>query len=48
MTGYIATLLIAIVWGYFADLKNGQVGWFIGRLIFMPFFYFILSQIMGW
>lgn len=40
MTKYISAiligLLIATVWGYFADLQNGQVGWFIGRLIFVP------------
>ena len=25
-------LLVAAVWGYFSDLQDGQVGWFIGRL----------------
>jgi uncharacterized membrane protein AbrB (regulator of aidB expression) len=27
--------IIAVIWGYFADLKNGQIGWLIGRIIFM-------------
>lgn len=31
-------LLVAVVWGYFSDLKNGDIYWFIGRLIFMPLF----------
>jgi hypothetical protein len=31
-------LLIAAVWGYFADLRNGEIGWFVGRLIFIPLF----------
>ncbi len=34
----IAALVVAAVWGYFADLKNDQIGWFIGRLIFLPLF----------
>ena len=29
-------LLVAAVWGYFSDLRNDQVGWFIGRLILVP------------
>ena len=31
-------LLVAIVWGYFRDLKNDDIYWFIGRLFFMPLF----------
>jgi hypothetical protein len=27
-------LMVAAIWGYFADLSVGQVGWFIGRLLF--------------
>lgn len=30
----LAALLLAAVWGYFADLRDGQTGWFIGRLLF--------------
>jgi hypothetical protein len=30
-------LLVALIWGYFADLRNGQVEWFFGRLVFIPF-----------
>ena len=35
LAGFFVTLLIAVVWGYFSDLRHGQVGWFIGRIIFM-------------
>ncbi|SDJ09032.1 hypothetical protein SAMN04490247_0671 [Salimicrobium halophilum] len=38
MEAILVGLAIAIVWGYFADLRNGEIGWFIGRLIFMPLF----------
>lgn len=31
-------LLVAIIWGYFSDLKNGDIYSFIGRLFFMPLF----------
>lgn len=35
----IATVLLAVsiaaIWGYFADLRNGQVEWFAGRLVFV-------------
>ncbi|GAQ17604.1 RND transporter [Oceanobacillus picturae] len=37
-------LAIAVIWGYFADLRNGEVGWFIGRLIFMPLFVLLISN----
>jgi Flp pilus assembly protein TadB len=26
-------LLVAAAWGYFSDLRNDQVGWFIVRLV---------------
>lgn len=32
----LASLIVAAVWGYFADLRNGQVGWFASRLVFVP------------
>jgi len=48
MIGWVATILIAVIWGYFAELRNGQVGLFIGRLVFMIGFYYIMSLIMGW
>ena len=42
MKKYIPTvllgLIVAAVWGYFSDLREGQVGWFVGRLIFIPLF----------
>jgi len=36
-------LLIGIVWGYFSDLRNGQIAWFVGRIIFMLFIFFALK-----
>ncbi|WP_169824080.1 hypothetical protein [Anaerobacillus alkalidiazotrophicus] len=42
---FLITLVIAIIWGYFADLKNGEVGWFIGRLLFMSFFVIFVSKL---
>jgi hypothetical protein len=30
----ITCLAIAAVWGWFADLKSGEVSWFVGRLLF--------------
>lgn len=48
MVGWVTAILLAVIWGYFAELRNGQVGLFIGRLVFMIGFYYIMSQIMGW
>ena len=36
ISAILVGLLIAAVWGYFADLRNDQIGWFIGRLVFTP------------
>jgi len=36
LPAFLIGLLVAAVWGYFSDLRNDQVGWFIGRLIFVP------------
>jgi hypothetical protein len=35
MVPYICALLVSVIWGYFADLKRGEVGWFIGRVCFV-------------
>ncbi|QIW88800.1 hypothetical protein P59_203 [Bacillus phage P59] len=43
MVPYIVALIIAVVWGYFQDLKRGQVGWFVGRIVFMMIVVFILD-----
>jgi hypothetical protein len=32
----LPALLLALVWGYFADLRHGEVAWFICRIIFIP------------
>jgi hypothetical protein len=39
----LAALLVAAIWGYFADIRHGEIGWFIGRLIFLPSFVLALS-----
>jgi predicted Ser/Thr protein kinase len=36
LTVLCASLGIAALWGYYEDLKAGQIGWFIGRLISVP------------
>ena len=40
-------LLVAVVWGYFRDLKNGDIYWFIGRLFFIPLF-IVFLDILVW
>ena len=40
----LAALLLAAVWGYFVDLRAGQTGWFIGRLLFCGGLAFWLSS----
>ncbi|UGO50638.1 hypothetical protein PQE68_gp047 [Bacillus phage vB_BanS_Sophrita] len=47
MVGYLFVLAIAVIWGYIADLRKGQIGWFIGRVIFMLAFYQVTTLIMG-
>ncbi|MDP9726514.1 hypothetical protein J2W44_005626 [Priestia aryabhattai] len=41
----IVGLLIASIWGYFADLRDGDVKLFIIRLIVVPLVLLILSKI---
>jgi len=40
----LMTFIIAIIWGYFADLRHGDIGWFIGKIIFMPTFHYIIFE----
>lgn len=47
VVGYLFVLAIAVIWGYIADLRKGQIGWFIGRVIFMLAFYQVTTLIMG-
>lgn len=43
----LLVLVIAKIWGYFADLRYGENIWFIGRIIFMPaFYYFIFERLL--
>jgi len=41
----LIALLVAAIWGYFADLSDGQVGWFIGRLVFCGSIAFVGAQV---
>lgn len=45
--GFICGLLIAVVWGYFSDLQNGQVGWFIGRLVFVSIALVVVLRVIA-
>lgn len=40
----LIAFIIAIIWGYFADLRNGEIYWFFGRVIFIPLFVLILDK----
>ncbi len=33
LAAVLPATLVAAVWGYFADLRNGEVGWFLGRVV---------------
>jgi uncharacterized membrane protein len=35
LAAVLPAMVVATVWGYFADLRNGEVGWFIGRVVFV-------------
>ncbi|BAC11975.1 hypothetical protein ACFQ4N_17810 [Oceanobacillus iheyensis] len=41
----IIGVIVAVIWGYFADLKNGELGWFIGRIIFIPSFVLLINNL---
>ena len=51
MKGYVSAvllgLIVAAIWGYFADLRNGQVEWFIGRLIFVPLVMVVVQRLLS-
>ena len=38
-------IVVAVVWGYFSDLRNGEIGWFIGRLVFIPLFIYFGGKV---
>src|SRR6185436_19819215 len=38
VTVVIIGVLIAAIWGYFSDLRRGEVAWFLGRMFFVPAF----------
>ena len=43
----ILGLIIAAVWGYFSDLRNDQLGWFIGRLVFVPVVLVVVQRLFA-
>lgn len=43
---YITLMLVTLARGYFSDLKNGQLGWFIGRIILVTAVYMFLKEIL--
>ncbi len=43
----VTAVMIAAVWGCFADLSSGQVGWFIGRLMFCAAVALACSYLFG-
>jgi hypothetical protein len=38
LTAFCYSFLVALIWGYFSDLRHGEIAWFVGRLIFVPAF----------
>ncbi|MCV2350467.1 hypothetical protein [Paucibacter sp. Y2R2-4] len=41
----LLTGLVGAVWGYFADLQQGEVAWFYGRILFCAGFGFMSSYL---
>jgi hypothetical protein len=39
----IAGLLVAIPWGWYADISTGDYGWFLGRLLVIPAMAYAIS-----
>ncbi|CAN5492024.1 hypothetical protein BH23VER1_BH23VER1_21310 [soil metagenome] len=42
----LMALIFSAVWGYFAELQNEQIGWFLGRLAITPLIVLGLFKIM--
>jgi hypothetical protein len=42
---YIIAFIVSVIWGYFSDLKRGEVGWFIGRVVFVMTATFIADSL---
>jgi hypothetical protein len=40
-------LIVAAIWGYFVDLREGQVEWFVGRLVFVPLVIVIVQRLFA-
>ncbi len=39
----IAGLLVAVPWGWFADIQSGDYAWFLGRLVVVPALAYAIS-----
>lgn len=46
VSGFVIVMLVTIIWGYFAELRKGQLGWFVGRIVFMAFIYSIILLLL--
>lgn len=47
VTTFLVALVIAAIWGWFADLKTGDEEWFVGRLIFVPLLALLAHRIFA-
>lgn len=41
LSTFIIMMAISVIWGYFEDLRNGKIGWFIGRILFTIVFFLL-------
>lgn len=41
----ITGLIVAIIWGYFSDLRDGDTQSFVIRIIIVPLFVLIISKL---
>ena len=38
---------VAAVWGYYADLQHGDVGWFVGRIVVVTLITASIARLLG-
>lgn len=38
----MVALAVAAAWGWFADLRDGETAWFVGRMVF------VVSAVLVW
>jgi hypothetical protein len=42
---YIVLMIVILIRGYYLDIKNGQFGWFLIRIILVTAVYFFAKEI---